>query len=102
MWVALLRQGCFSVLDKHFGLGLTAVSDHFQSMRLVKCQLLQTSGDDYIRALYSSMKSRETKGRKWRPSRMLTNVDTEVDLMIHFPVQEDRAGRSWKLQSKPF
>ena len=38
------------------------------------------------------MKSREAKGRKWRPSRMLTTVDTEVDLMIHFPVQEGRAG----------
>ena len=53
---------------------------------------IQTSGDDSIRALYSSMKSREAKGRKWRPSRMLTTVDTEVDLMIHFPVQEGRAG----------
>ena len=52
-----------------FGLGLTAVADHYQAMQLVKCQLLQQSDDDSSRALYTSMKSRQTKGRKWRASR---------------------------------
>jgi hypothetical protein len=75
-----------------FGLGLTAVADHYQAMQLVKCQLLQQSDDDSIRALYTSMKSRQTKGRKWRASRTMNDVDTEVDLKIHFPAQTGKSG----------
>ena len=61
-------------------------------MQLVKCQLLQQSDDDSIRALYTSMKSRQTKGRKWRASRTMNDVDIEVDLKIHFPAQTGKSG----------
>ena len=38
------------------------------------------------------MKSRQTKGRKWRASRAMNDVDTEVDLKIHFPAQTGKSG----------
>ena len=42
---------------QNFGLGLTSLSDHYQRMQLVKCELLQNSHDTTIQQLY---KTRET------------------------------------------
>ena len=41
---------------QNFGLGLTSLSDHYQRMQLVKCELLRNSYDTIIQQLYKTKK----------------------------------------------
>jgi hypothetical protein len=79
---------------EHFGLGLTSVSGHYQSMQLVKCQLLETSIDDSVRNVFTGQRVKYEKetGRIWRPSQLNSDVNSQVDLAIRFPSQTGRQG----------
>ena len=56
-WAGVYRtteNGVLFCSKKHFGLGLTSISDHYQRMQLVKCDLLRTSEDPSVKELYKT------------------------------------------------
>lgn len=78
---------------KNFGLGLTAIADHYQKMQLIKCQLLQNSKDPTIQELYKNReKLNEKLSRVWRATKVSKTINSEVDLNLKFPSQEGRQG----------
>jgi len=83
----LFRSKC------NFGLGLTPLSQHYQRMQLIKCELLRTSKDPAIIDLYKTRESYNAKlTRTWKASKALTVVNAEVDLNLKFPSQENNQG----------
>jgi hypothetical protein len=89
-----VEEGVLYRPRERFGLGLTSLSAHYQSMQLVKCQLLDTSFDDNVRTVYTARREqheRET-GRVWRPTQLNSEVNSQVDLAIRFPSQTGRQG----------
>ena len=78
---------------RNFGLGLTPLSQHYQRMQLVKCELLRTSKDPAIVELYKTRESCDAKlTRTWKATKALTVVNAEVDLNLKFPSQENNQG----------
>lgn len=78
---------------KNFGLGLTAVSTHYQQMQIVKCELLRNSTDPSIRNLYETREALDAKlTRVWKASKALTVANAEVELDLKFPSQVGQAG----------
>lgn len=78
---------------EHFGLGLTSVLDHFESMQLVKCELLKNSTDLSIVKLYKNKETVNSKlSRVWRASNLAQIANAEVNLELQFPNQINRAG----------
>ena len=78
---------------ENFGLGLTSICDHYERMQLVKCELLRNSTDSDIRELYRSRSARNAKlTRVWKATKLLSEVDAEVDLNLKFPVQNNNLG----------
>ena len=70
---------------KNFGLGLTAIADHYQKMQLIKCQLLQNSKDPTIRELYKNRENLNAKlSRVWKAANVSEMVNAEVDLNLKF------------------
>jgi len=62
-------------------------------MQLVKCELLRNSTDSDIRELYRSRSARNAKlTRVWKATKLLSEVDAEVDLNLKFPVQNNNLG----------
>ena len=78
---------------KNFGLGLTSISDHYQRMQLIKCQLLQNSKDTSIRQLYKTREQLNSKlSRVWRATKLSKTANAEVDLNLKFPSQQGQKG----------
>ena len=78
---------------EHFGLGLTSLIDHFESMQLVKCELLKNSLDQSIVNLFKNRERLNSKlSRTWKASNLAKVVNAEVDLELQFPSQSTRAG----------
>ena len=83
---------------KNFGLGLTAIADHYQKMQLIKCQLLQNSKDPTIRELYKNRENLNAKlSRVWKATNVSKKVNAEVDLNLKFPSQQGNQGLGFGL-----
>ena len=87
----------------NFGLGMTAVSDHFERMQIVKCSILQSSHDPKVREIFNIRTDREAKlKRVWRATKLNTTVRNQVDLQLLFPSQNGRQGLgSGNFNAKP-
>ena len=78
---------------KNFGLGLTPISDRYQHLQVVKCELLRNSKDSTIRELYTARQTKNAKLTKvWKASKIATIANTEVELNLKFPCQDNRQG----------
>jgi hypothetical protein len=95
-WAGVGRSVDIGVLFRpraDFGLALTSISDHYTSMQLVKCQLLESSVDKKVRDVYASRCIREAKLRRvWRATNLNRKVNAQVDLDLRFPAQLGRQG----------
>ena len=89
-----VEEGVLYRSRERFGLGLTSVSDHYQNMQLVKCQLLDTSIDSNVCEVYAARREQHKKesGRIWRSTRLNSEVDAQVALDILYPSQTGRQG----------
>lgn len=77
----------------HLGLQLTAVSDHYNSMQVVKTQMLLESVDENVRNLMRAKVAREASmTRLLKPSKINTEAAAQVKLDTLFPTQSDRQG----------
>ena len=78
---------------QNFGLGLTSISDHYEQMQVIKCELLSHSLDPNIVALY---KTRETQNAKlkrvWKATNTVKEANAEVNLDLKFPSQPNKQG----------
>jgi hypothetical protein len=71
-------------------------------MQLVKCALLENSTDEQVRMVYEARKTREANtSRVWRPTKLNSKVNAQIDLDLKFPTQAGRQGLFWHVQSKP-
>ena len=87
----------------NFGLGLTAVPDHYQRMQIVKCQLLQNSQDDSIRAIFRARTAREAKfSRVWTATQLNTTAMAETELKLRYPANPGRQGLGFGNSSATF
>ena len=78
---------------KNFGLGLTAISDHYKRMQLTKCQLLRNSKDPCIQQLYNTRERLNTElSRIWKATKVSMLVNAEVNLNLKFPSQHNNQG----------
>jgi hypothetical protein len=78
---------------KNFGLGLTSVTDHYQRMQIVKCDLLANSVDPNIRALFETRVKREaTQTRIWSATKLHSMAVAESDLKQKYPANPGRQG----------
>lgn len=76
-----------------FGLGLTQVDEHYKSMQITKCQILEKSEDSVVYRLFEEKTRREAKlQRVWRGSQLNTEINAQVDLNLRFPSQQGRQG----------
>ena len=82
---------------------MTAVSDHFERMQIVKCSKLQSSHDPKVRDMFNIRTDREAKlKRVWRATKLNTTVRNKVDLQLLFPSQNGRQGLgSGNFNAKP-
>ena len=80
--------------SKHnFGLGITPISHHYQRMQLTKCELLRTSKDPSITELYKTREMLDSKlTRTWKPTKTLSVLNSEVNLNLKFPSQQNSQG----------
>ena len=78
---------------KKFGLGLTAVTDHYQRMQLVKCELLRHSKDPVIQKLFKTREQLNAKmSRVWKATNVSLIANAEVELNLKFPSQQGQWG----------
>ncbi len=78
---------------KNFGLGLTSVTDHYQRMQIVKCDLLSNSDDPNIRTLFETRVKRERAStRVWRATKLHSIAVAESDLKQKYPANQGRQG----------
>ena len=95
-WAGVSRtveNGILFRSKKNFGLGLTAISDHYQHMQLVKCELLSNSKDTAVRELYKSRELSNNKlTRVWKATKESAIAKAEVDLNLKFPTQPNNQG----------
>lgn len=95
-WIGIYTTAETGILyrsKEHAGLGLTPVTDHFERMQIVKCQILKNSVCADIRAVYQAKVDRESNpGRKWRYTRADTIAQAAADLHVMFPRQNGRQG----------
>ena len=88
-----VENGVLFRSKKNFGLGLTPISDHYQRLQVVKCELLRNSKDSTIRELYTARQTKNAKLTKvWKASKIATIANTEVELNLKFPCQDNRQG----------
>ena len=77
----------------NLGLQLTAVTDHYNTMQIVKTQLLLGSVDETVRNMISAKITREASmNRLLKPSKINTEAAAQVKLDLLFPTQQDRQG----------
>ena len=95
-WAGIYRSVDNGVLFRsrsNFGLGLTCISDHYKSMQLIKCELLENSIDPSVRKLYLSRASQNSKlKRVWRATNVSSVINAEVSLNLKFPTQSSTQG----------
>lgn len=95
-WIGIYKTAEPGILFRskdNFGLGLTPVIDHFERMQVVKCQILQHSVCEDIRAIYSTRAKLESApGRKWRFTRANAEAAAQVELASLFQSQSGRQG----------
>ena len=66
---------------KNYGLGIPPISDFYQRMQLVKCELLRNSADPNIQKLYQTrQKKNASVKRVWKASNFMSVANAEVDL----------------------
>ena len=74
-------------------MGLTSISDHYEQMQVIKCELLSHSLDPNIVAPY---KTRETQNAKlkrvWKATNTVKEANAEVNLDLKFPSQPNKQG----------
>jgi Reverse transcriptase (RNA-dependent DNA polymerase) len=88
-----VENGVLFRSKKNFGLGLTAISDHYQHMQLVKCELLRNSNDPTVRELYKTRELINDKlSRVWKATKESAIANAEVDLNLKFPTQHNNQG----------
>jgi len=72
-----VENGVLFRSKKNFGLGLTPISDHYQRLQVVKCELLRNSKDSTIRELYTARQTKNAKLTKvWKASKIETIAKT--------------------------
>ena len=95
-WAGIYRTVDNGVLFRsrsNFGMGLTCISDHYETMQLIKCELLENSIDPSVRKLYFSRASQNSKlKRVWRATKVSSVINAEVSLDIKFPTQSSKQG----------
>ena len=95
-WAGICRSSDNGLLfrsKKHFGLGLTAIIDHFEKMQLVKCSLLQSSIDPTVQLLYRNREQVNAKFKRvWKATQLAKTVNAEVTLDLQFPTQSNKQG----------
>ena len=95
-WIGIYTTAESGILyrsKQNAGLGLTPVTDHFERMQIVKCQILKHSVCDDIRAIYEAKAKKESQqGRKWRYTQANSEAQAAADLHIMFPRQNGRQG----------
>ena len=78
---------------ENFGLQLTSVTDYYDSMQLVRAQLLKNSADPDIRTLWEARRAREAKLlRVQKVSKLYSAVEAQVTLNLRYPRQQGRQG----------
>jgi hypothetical protein len=78
---------------KNLGLQLTAVSDHYVNMQVIKCQQLATSLDPAVRRVWVSKTDKEQKmTQHFRASQLNTVASAQVELNTKFAGQVGRQG----------
>ena len=95
-WARISRSidnGILFRQKQNFGLGLTSISDHYERMQVVKCELLSHSKDPNIVALYKTRESLNAKlTRVWKATNATMEANAEVNLNLKFPSQSNRQG----------
>ena len=95
-WAGIARSADSGLLFRaktNFGLGITPISDFYQRMQLVKCELLRNSTDPNVQKLYETRQTRNQSVRRvWKATNLATTVNAEVDLDLKFPAQESHKG----------
>ena len=94
-WAGIYRTVDNGVLFRsrsNFGMGLTCISDHYETMQLIKCELLENSIDPSVRKLYFSRASQNSKlKRVWRATKVSSVINT---LNLKFPTKSSTLGIS--------
>lgn len=95
-WAGIYRGAdigsLFRSRDK-FGLGLTSISQFFCKMQLIKCSLLQNSGDPNVRLVFEFRSRRKASWRiKWSAEKLFHELSADVLLQTRFPSQNSRLG----------
>ena len=73
-WLGVYKSADEGVLYRsreHFGLNLTSITAHFESMQIVKCHLLKNSQDNNVRTLYLKRLKREEDFARWTATKHL-------------------------------
>ena len=95
-WAGICRSsdnGLLFCSKEHFGLGLTAIFDHFEKMWLIKCSLLQSSIDPTVQLLYRNREQVNAKFKQvWKATQLAKTVNAEVTLDLQFPTQSNKQG----------
>lgn len=95
-WAGIYKSADVGLLfrsRKAFGLGLTSITSHFETMQIIKWSLAKHSVDADIRALYAHREAKNA-GLKtvWRATNLLRSLEQEVHLRQLFPTQDGRQG----------
>ena len=95
-WVGVGRSVETGVLfrtKKHLGLGCTSITDHYQRMQIVKCDLLANSVDKFVKTIYRANEIREAAFVNRRCStKAYTEAKAQTKLILMFPSQSGRQG----------
>ena len=95
-WAKIFKSADIGILFRpksHLGLGITSVSAHFKKMQLIKCHICKYSNDEEIRILYHQRTHQEEGFTTvWRGTKLLTDVELQVDHNEKFKGQVDKCG----------
>ena len=95
-WARLYRGADTGALFRSrelFGLGLTSASHHFVKMQMIKCNLLENSEDEHVRAIFKHKHIKTSAWTiKWDARRLYKSFSADVILQTQFPTQSTRLG----------
>lgn len=96
-WAGIYKSAETGVLyraKENFGLGLTTVTEFFERMQLVRCQILRNSICEDIRSIFEARAARQSgeSGFRWRATRLNSNMEAYALHRMRFPGQCDRKG----------
>ena len=97
-WAGLYRSsdvGTLFRLRTHLGLQLTSIEDHFEHLQLVKCCLLENSGDELTQQIYNRRHERLKTHSRWLASNELSKLEPVVDHNLRFADQTHRSHWPW-------